>query len=201
MKFYLLILITAVLIIGCKQSENKQIDKNLFASVNGVIIFEQDIKGKNPEDVINSELLYQEAVKKGADKEIVDEYNKHKEQILNSSGNNNKTKHYLEYYRKKLITDYFIYKMLVSDQAIDDKTLYNFYQDNLFDFESITVDEVIFTDKELAKEFLKKIKSGEKFEELKKEYFVLGKGRVDVNIIYDPIYKKKTYRKRSGHGS
>jgi len=190
MKFYFLILFSAFLLFSCKQPENKQIDKNnVVASVNGVNILNPDIEGKELEDVINTELLYQEALRNGADKKVEEKYKKHEEKILGSNSDK-KTLEYLENYRKKLIIDYFIYNMLVSDEDLDEATVKKYYQENLYDYESITVDEIIFTDKKLAEEFLEKIKSGKKFDDLKKEYISSEKGSMDFYIINDPIYKR-----------
>jgi len=196
MKLYFLILFSAFLIFSCKQSEENQVkkagpvDESFIVSVDGVNLSEKDLAGKNPEKVIDTLLLYNEALKNGADKKVEEKYKKHEEKILSNSSDNNTLKYLEEDYRQKLIIDYFIYNMLVSDEDLDEATVKKYYQENLYDYESITVDEIIFTDKKLAEEFLEKIKSGKKFDALKKEYISSEKGSMDFYIINDPIYKR-----------
>ncbi len=203
MKFYFIILLTPLFMLSCTQPPDKETKKikkdnnSVIASVNGIVIYKRDIEGKKPQDVIDSFLLYNEAVKNGADKEIEKEYKKHEENILSNS-TDKKTLEYLEDYRKKLITNYFKYQMLVNDEEINENTIKQFYEDNITDYQSITVDEVIFTDKKLAEEFLEKAKSGNKIGVLKEDYKKRDDINIDFYIITDPIYKKELKVTESG---
>jgi len=193
MKFYFLFIFSFLFIVSCTPPGEKKIEtenKKQVVSVNGTEISNDNIENLDFEEIINKELLYQEAIKNGADKKVEEEYKKHEEKILNSNSDK-QTLEYLEDYRKKLITDYFIYNMLTTDEDLDEDTVKKYYQDNLYNYENITIDEVIFTDKKLAEDFLGRIKTGENFDNLKKEYKNNNKINVDFYIINDPIYKKE----------
>ena len=71
MKFYFIILLTPLFMLSCTQPPDKETKKikkdnnSVIASVNGIVIYKRDIEGKKPQDVIDSFLLYNEAVKTG----------------------------------------------------------------------------------------------------------------------------------------
>lgn len=197
MKFYFLFIFSLLFIFSCTTPVDKNTDqenKKDVVSVNGTVISEDDIEGKDIEEVINNELLFQEALKFGADKETDDQYSKHKSDIMYHVADDDKeTLEYLEDYRRKLISDYFIYNMLVNEEDLGEDRIKEYYNGNLYNYINITVDEIIFTDKKLAEEFLDKIKSGQELYALKNAYKENKEIKADFNIINDPFYKKEIY--------
>ena len=206
MKLFQFLILITILIFSCKQPEDNQINTNInlgkkvVVTVNGVNIFETDNYKNNHEDVINKELLYQEALRYGADKETDDQYRKHKSDIMFHVADDDKESlEYLEDYRRKLISDHFKYNMLVTEEDLGEDRIKEYYKANLYNYINITVDEIIFTDKLLAEEFLDKIKSGQKFDALKNEYKENKEIKADFYIINDPFYKNDIYRTEVGN--
>ena len=205
MKLLQLFLLISVILISCKQPEEKPPvketpeDKNIVVSVNGTAISKSIIENQDIDEIINKELLYQEALKNGADKETEEQYRKHKSQIMFNVGDDKESQDYLEDYRKNLIIDYFKYNILVTEEDLDEDTIRKYFEANKYNYTNITVNEVIFTNKKLAEEFLSKLKSGKNFDTLKNEYKENKEIKADFYIINDPFYKNDIYGTEVGN--
>ena len=143
MKNIFLILLIGFIIISCSQQEKEdtpdktskkpeyskleqqaQDDKNIIARVNGAPIYEKDLKGSNIQDAINNELLYQEVLRRGLTKDDNGQVPNKKREIL------------------KLLN-----KSIEKDIVVSDEEIENYYRENIGDYESYLVIELVFLNK------------------------------------------------------
>ncbi|MDA2918627.1 peptidylprolyl isomerase [Desulfobacterota bacterium AH_259_B03_O07] len=177
--------------IGCSREasqENRQ--GTPLAVVGGTVIYEEDIGFLKLDDAIQRELLYQEAIRRGVDKDR-EVQEKIKDVIVG-----------------KFANDLFI---SVGEVSIEEGEVENYYKDHKNEFLTIKGLEIVLNNKEVAEEVYKKALSGEDFKKLVKEYstshtkslggemvitspnyhdsLFLNKKHGDIELVYDGSYE------------
>lgn len=171
MKLALTVLLLGVLLSGCFLSrDSKKQKEQAYVTVNSSVLTESMFKSLVPEDIYNklgeenkreivkdwvsNELLYQEAMRRGFDK------NPDVERILEN------TKH-------NLLRNELLESIYVSIQTPDDQVLKDFYKERK-DYFILVNDEykirfALFDTEEEANDFWEKVKGGESFSRLAQE--------------------------------
>jgi len=136
--------------IGCSREasqENRQ--GTPLAVVGGTVIYEEDIGFLKLDDAIQRELLYQEAIRRGVDKDR-EVQEKIKEVIVS-----------------KFATDLF---SSVGEVSIEEGEVENYYKEHKNEFLILRGIEIVLNNKKVAEEVYKKALSGEDFNKLVEEY-------------------------------
>ncbi len=151
----LLILITW----GCGKTEKKEeaqksettTGKKVVARVNGRPIYENDLKRRPLEDVIDYEILYEAGLKQGLDK-------KFEEQI--------------EDYRKRLIVTSLKKDILAkqSKEEISVQEIEEYYKQNEDKLKTMSFEQIVVEDQNLANEIHKRAVNGEDFQKITSAY-------------------------------
>ena len=173
--FLILILLISF---GCTRSDENGEDKGLkeenkvsgtiIAVVNERPIYKEDINKISLEEAIDRELLYQEAMKKGLDKQF---------EGLNQAD------------KKRRIRRFFRDDIIGKSMVVGEGEVEAFYRENKGDYESILTIEIILKDKTLAEDVKKRATSGEDFKKLMEEYSKEpAKAKVDTKV--DPQYRE-----------
>ncbi|MCH8028831.1 MAG: peptidyl-prolyl cis-trans isomerase [Candidatus Dadabacteria bacterium] len=139
-------------------------EKTLVARVNNTPIYKEDLRGRRLQELINEEILYFEALRRGIDK---------KPKITKQP----------EEKRKNLIIMTIksdIMRALPKPSQITDEEARKYYNDNIKKFTTVIVKRIIAPDKALAEEIHKKVAAGGDFEKIASEYATAGK-QVTVN--------------------
>lgn len=153
-RLLLFIALSLVLHTGCSKPETdeqaqEKPEGNPLAIVDGTAIYEEDLGDGTLEDAIKNEIMYQEAIRRGYDKqrEIQREI-------------------------KKVIAGKFMADLFssVGEVEVSDEDITNFYNEHENEFMILRGSEIVLNDKSTAEEVFKKAISGEDFEKLVKEY-------------------------------
>jgi uncharacterized protein YcfL len=119
-------------------------DKSLLATVNGQPIYKQDLKGKNLDDVIIDEILYQDAIKRGLDKTFKSD-------------------------NKKLIVELVkqdIINKMPKRQAPTTQEIEDYFKKNQIKYTNLMVIGITAKDEKVADEIQKRAVKGEDFDEI-----------------------------------
>jgi hypothetical protein len=119
--------------------------KKVVARVNGNPIYEEDLKGRRLKMAINEEVLYQEALKQGLDKQLQGEIDTYKRRVL------------IETVQKELLRGLpKAPKVEVTDEEIE-----KYYRKHSNRYRFISLKEISVSDRSTAEEVRKKLLAGE----------------------------------------
>lgn len=175
MRIINIIIFSLLLISGCGGGDIAK-SSQVLAKVDGkeitVTYFERQIKnlpesiqrlslegeGKRAllEGLINREILYKEAVKKGINKDA-------------------EIKRRLEDMEKELVITTFIQREFGSKLMVDDKEVEDYYNNHLDEFrnrEEIRISQIVISGEKEADDILEKLKQGQDFSELASQYSI-----------------------------
>jgi len=124
----------------------------VVARVNGKPIYEDDLNGRDLEDVINDEIIYQEGIRQGMDKEFRDD---------------------VKDYERRLILKQT--KLRINENAepaknISDEEIKNYYENNKVKYSQVRIHEISFPDSNLGNEIREKAKSEEDLKTVANSY-------------------------------
>jgi len=166
------IIIPALLAISCQQGEkeetpNKQAsqtetqtqnensskedilpDKIIVAIVNGNSIYKDDLKGRSLQYAIDNEILYQEGLKRGLDKEFADQVRNYKRNVIINS-----IKQDLD-------------SQLPPEKDISDIEIETYYNNNLKKYTTLHVEQISFKNTDIKEEVLKLAKDNQSLSSL-----------------------------------
>lgn len=193
--------------LGCKQAEKKdEIRKDatshpkeetapngqenvggnrIVARINGKPIYRRDLRGMPLKSFIIDEILYQEGLRRGLDKELEKR---------------------VEDYKRGLIVNSIKSEILANlpKEGVTDEDIEKYYKENEDNYTYIRVQEVSVGDRETADEIHKKALSGEDFEKIKSEYSNSGKQVIVTDLkfadskMYRDLFDKKEVGSISG---
>ena len=142
-------------------------DSKVVARVNGVPIYEDELRGKNLQRLINDEVLYQKGL---------------------GSGLGEKYAQKVRDYRKHLIVNDMkseLFENAPPEKEISDEEIQTYYDNNPQKYTFVRMQEVGFADKGLGDEILGKMKSGEDLSEIVNAYAESGANVVGRNLGFD----------------
>lgn len=163
---YVLVLVP-LLILGCSKEDKKEADKTApeakkeevkteaalenkpLALVDGVPIYQEDLHGGTLDKAVELELLYQEALRRGIDK------NKEIEQRVKD-------------FKKGLILRTFMDGIVSAE--IDDAQIEAYYNEHPDEYVRIRVSEIAVKDKKVAEQIRQKLLSGEDVNKITEDY-------------------------------
>ncbi len=163
---------TLLLALGCSKEDKKEADKTVpeapeakkekeevkteaasenkpLALVDGVPIHQEDLHGGTLDKAIELELLYQEALRRGIDK-------------------NKEIKQRVKDFKKGLILRTFIDGIVSAE--IDDAQIEAYYNEHPDEYVRVRVSEIIVKDKNTAEQIRQKLLSGEDVNKITEEY-------------------------------
>ncbi len=109
----------------------------VVARVNGEPIYEDDIRSQDIESAITEEILYQEGLKRGLDKELEDKVLAYKKSII------------VRNMKSDILQNMEPYK------EISDEDIKQYYEDNKMKYTNVKIQEINFSDKGMADEIEK----------------------------------------------
>jgi len=192
--------------LGCKQAERKEEIKKdttsheeetasktqenrgenkIVARVNGKPIYRGDLRGMPLQSVIADEIIYQEGLKRGLDKEFEKR---------------------VEEYKRGLIVDSIKREVLANlpKEEVTDEDIEKYYKENEDNYTYLRIKEISVGDKDTAEEIHKKALAGEDFERIKSDYSASGKQVTVVDLkfadskFYKDLFDKKEVGSISG---
>jgi foldase protein PrsA len=156
-------------------SEVKEEGKTVVAYVNGRPIYKEDLRGRSLQDAIDLEILYEEGLRRGLDKELEDK---------------------IENFKKRLIVTTLQREILknvkVNPSEITDKEIEEYYNQNKDKYRYLVIKEIVTDDKSIAEEIQKRALQGEDFEKIASEYSQAGKN-VTVRDVRNPRKYSKVF--------
>jgi len=184
-KLFPLLVLIILFAAGCERFEKKQAttgteettQKKVVARVNGRPIYEDELKGRPLETVIDYEILYEAGLKQGLDKKV---------------------EKAVEDYRKRLILTALqkeIMNNLPKEENVSDEEIEKYYKENESKYRYLRIKEIAVEDKNLAEEIHKRALKGEDFEKIASDYSKSGT-RITVrdlrfNIKYNDFFSGK----------
>jgi hypothetical protein len=166
------IFISIIAIIGCETKKEQEKKTSMerhttsteetsgmkvVARVNGKPIYEEELHGRPLEEVIDEEILYQEGLRRGLDKQFEKR---------------------IENFKRKLIVDELkreILKDLSEDYKISEEEIKSYYEKNRDKFRLMQLKGIMTSDKSLAEEIRKRLLEGEEPEQIASDYSKSGK--------------------------
>jgi hypothetical protein len=149
---------------GVAENEPERVGK-VIARVNGQPIYEDEVRGKDLDFAITEEIIYQDAIKRGIDKEYRDE---------------------VRIFERKLIirkTKQRILENADPTKEISDEEINHYYELNKEKYSLVRIHEISFEDSKLGNAIKDKAESGEELQNIANSYPDL---RISVNDIgYD----------------
>jgi len=112
-------------------------DKIILAIVNGSPIYKDDLKGRSLQYAIDNEILYQEGLKRGLDKEFADQVRNYKRNVIINS-----IKQDLD-------------SQLPPEKDISDIEIETYYNNNLKKYTTLHVEQISFKNADIKEEVLK----------------------------------------------
>jgi len=158
-----------------KSSEDKDDAKKLLARVNGLPIYEEDLRGRPLEYVIQTEILYDEALRRGLDKRYENIINDYKKTLLIREYKNDLTKSI--------------------DEDISDEEVKEYYDRNKDSYTNVYVYELSTKDEELTNQLYKRVLAGEDMNKIAYEFEAEEKGKVILKEFYLPNQYKNYLEK------
>ena len=184
-KLFPLLVLIILFAAGCERFEKKQsttgteetTQKKVVARVNGRPIYEDELKGRPIETVIDYEILYEAGLKQGLDKKV---------------------EKAVEDYRKRLILTALqkeIMNNLPKEENVSDEEIEKYYKENESKYRYLRIKEIAVEDKNLAEEIHKRALKGEDFEKIASDYSKSGT-RITVrdlrfNMTYNDFFSGK----------
>ena len=156
------ILILALLILfGCKQSEQSEIhtkrfkperNEQILARVNGVPIYQDELKGNPLNSLITNEILYQEGLRLGLDK-------KYEEKVMS--------------YQMSLVVNEMksnISKEMPPTREVSEEEIESYYKEAKLKYSNARLQGICFSDKDLKDEIYKMAAEGTDFQDIANKY-------------------------------
>jgi len=184
-KLFPLLVLIILFAAGCERFDKKQAttgteettQKKVVARVNGRPIYEDELKGRPLETVIDYEILYEAGLKQGLDKKV---------------------EKAVEDYRKRLILTALqkeIMNNLPKEENVSDEEIEKYYKENESEYRYLRIKEIAVEDKNLAEEIHKRALKGEDFEKIASDYSKSGT-RITVrdlrfNMTYNDFFSGK----------
>ena len=133
------------------ETEPERVGK-VIARVNGQPIYEDDLNGRNLEYVITEEIIYQEGIRQGMDKQF---------------------RHKLRDYERRLIisvTKQSILENAEPTKPISNEQIQSYYELNKDKYTNVRIHEISFADSNFGNEIKDKAKSGEELQTIADSY-------------------------------
>lgn len=126
-------------------------EKQIIARINGTPIYKEALVGRRLNDVIMSEIFYQEGLRKGIDKSVEDK---------------------VEDYKRNLVagivrTEYL--KAHPELKNVSDEEIKRYYNERLGTYMYVRMQQITVQDREMAKDILERAKNGEDFTKMASE--------------------------------
>jgi hypothetical protein len=134
----------------------------IVARVNGRPIYEGDLRGASLQEAIDEEILYQEGLKRGLDKQFEKAVEDYKKRLIVSA----------------LKKDIMGNLPKESEAAVTDKEVEDYYKENQSKYRILRLKEIVVEDKGLAEEIHKRALAGEDLEKIASDYSKSGKSVV-----------------------
>jgi|GEM_PF-1092851 len=158
-----------------KASVGKGEGKTVVAYVNGRPIYKEDLRGRSLQDAIDLEILYEEGLRRGLDKELEDK---------------------IEDFKKRQIVTTLQREILknvkVSPSEITEKEIEEYYNQNKDKYRYLVLKEIVTDDKSIAEDIQKRALNGEDLEKIASEYSQAGK-KVTVRDVRNPRKYNKVF--------
>jgi len=165
---------------GCGKTEKKEetqksettTDEKVLARVNGRPIYENDLKGRPLEDVIDYEILYEVGLKQGLDKKVEKQ---------------------LEDYRKRLIIAALQKDIMANlpKEEVSEQEIEEYYKQNVGKYKRMSFKEIVVEDQNIANEIHKRALKGEDIEKIASDYSESG---TKVRLRDSRLHKKDQER-------
>lgn len=172
---------------GCGKSEKKEeaqksettTDKKVVARVNERPIYENDLKGKPLEDVIDYEILYEVGLKQGLDKQVEKQ---------------------LENYRKRLIIAALQKDIMANlpKEEVSEQEIEEYYKQNAGKYKYMSFKEIVVKDQNIANEIHKRALKGEDFEKIASDYSESGTNVQVRDLRFNKKYNERFIAKEIG---
>lgn len=124
----------------------------VVARVNGQPIYKDDVRGKDLDFAITEEIIYQDALKRGIDKEYSDEVRNFEKRLIIRKTKQN------------------ILENADPTKEISDEAIMNYYELNKEKYSFIRIHEISFPDSKLGNDILDKVNSGEELSNIANSY-------------------------------
>jgi len=124
----------------------------VLARVNGQPIYEDDLIGRNLEYVINEEIIYQEGLRLGIDKQYRDQVRSYERNLIIR------------------VTKQSILENADPTKRISNEEIKNYYENNKDKYSHVRIHEISFPDSNLGNEIKDKAKSGEELQTIANSY-------------------------------
>ncbi len=118
----------------------------VLARVNGQPIYEDDLKGYNLEYVVTEEIIYQEGIRQGIDKQYRDQVRNYNRRLIIRGSKQN------------------ILENAAPTKTVSDEEIKNFYENNKDKYSHVRIHEISFPDSRLGSEIQEKAKNGEELQ-------------------------------------
>ena len=132
--------------------ESAEVRGKVLARVNGQPIYEDDLNGQNLEYVINEEIIYQEGLRQGIDKQYRDQVRSYERKLIISG------------------TKQSILENAGPAKRISDEEIKNYYENNKDKYSYVRIHEISFPDSSLGNKIKDKAKSGEELQTIANSY-------------------------------
>jgi hypothetical protein len=124
----------------------------VLARVNGQPIYEDDLKGYNLEYVVTEEIIYQEGIRQGIDKQYRDQVRNYNRRLIIRGSKQN------------------ILENAAPTNPVSDEEIKNYYESNKDIYTHVGIHEISFPDSNLGSEIKDKAKSGEELQAIANSY-------------------------------
>jgi len=118
----------------------------VLARVNGQPIYEDDLKGYNLEYVVTEEIIYQEGIRQGIDKQYRDQVKNYNRRLIIRGSKQN------------------ILENATPTKTVSEEEIKNFYENNKDKYSHVRIHEISFPDSRLGSEIQEKAKNGEELQ-------------------------------------
>lgn len=135
------------------ESDSKTKENKPLAKVNGTIIYEKDLKGRNLDDVITDEILYQAALKQGVDKKIEEKVDRYEKNLIIRS------------MKQEILRN----QVKAKDESITEEEIEDYYKNNRERFSFFTVQSIAVDDRITAEDIRNRAIKGENLENIKSQ--------------------------------
>jgi parvulin-like peptidyl-prolyl cis-trans isomerase-like protein len=168
---------------GCGQSEKKEetkkattstqettTEKKVVARIDGRPIYQEDLKGRPLNQVIDYEILYEVGLKKGLDKKLEDMVQDYKKRLIITS------------------VERGFMNNLPKGGEVTDKEIEDYYKENQNNYKILSLKQIVTDDKNLAEEIHKRALNGEDFEKISSDLSKSGKAITLRNLTFNRRY-------------
>lgn len=145
---------------GLKTDPKPEMSTEVVATVNGVPIYREELKGRPVKDLISEEIIYQKGLGLGLEDKFTQK---------------------LRNYRKQLIVNDLksdILEELPAAKEVSDEEILQYYEDNQPKYSFVRMHELGFTDDGLGEDITKRLEAGEEASEIASSYSDSG-----VNVL------------------